>query len=1035
MLPALTSARRSLRAVALAAALVSFVGVLAPTPGSAASPPPSAAPGMLGARDFRIASVPAGAVGGQGTGSGFCGSVSGTVLGKPVQGYNLGPSFNNVYACGPTENTGWSNDPFESDFQCVELSTRFMWAVYGIQAAPGNGGVFVANNHLRFPSIAVGTPYTGSIPAPGDVVSLSGGPKADPSGHTAVVTDVSHVNLLTGNGYITVIEENDGGPGIGQINVSNWNESMGSPSFSNGLFYYTNVSWLELTTSFAPSTGGESRVCSTCTPPLLNHGGPEMGTAALPGVDTVSSLYWSGSTPFSANYMSIIDGYLTNVASNSPAHNVYGSNPAFGGVPPPTAPAPFSFAGRLSDASALPAAGCAADPGYSTCLSDLQVQNEVTNIIYAQGSSPPLDLSQLYVLFLPPGVETCASTTSCSASSYCGYHSSYAHAGGTVLYAVVTYPTAAACTTGQSPNGDPLADGAIDTLSHQLNEAITDPIGNAWTDSAGNEIGDLCANLFGAPLGSSDASRPHTTEYNQQIGSGRYYTQEEFSNAAYTATGRGCLQDPSQPSSAAANSVTMTVSPTHIPNDGASTSTVTAVVQSAQHLAVSGATIHFATYSRSGTCGTVSPTDVTADSAGHASTSFRASTTNATCTVIATESATGQNGLAVVVQGVAGVYHPLTPVRVADSRAGSGLPLAGNSLGAGQTATLPVAGIRGVPTDASAAVFNVTVTNATAASYLTVFPGGAGVPLASNLNFAAGQTVANLVTVPIGVNGAVSFFNRAGRTDVVVDLEGYFAAGSGPAGLYNSLVPARVADTRAGSGQPNSGATLRSGSTLMVQVAGVGGVPASGAWAVILNVTAVDTTASSFLTAYPSNASRPLASNLNFLAHQVVPNRVIVPLGADGRVAIYNHGGSVDVVVDVSGWFTDASNLQATGFRFTPIGPTRVVDTRAGSGQPLAGMTLGAGGVDSTSIATTAGLPANTAAVAGNVTVANAAGSSYLTVYPLGAGRPTSSDLNWVPGEVASNMLLGKLGTAGSISFFNASGHVDVVIDVCGFWS
>jgi hypothetical protein len=200
-------------------------------------------------------------------------------------------------------------------------------------------------------------------------------------------------------------------------------------------------------------------------------------------------------------------------------------------------------------------------------------------------------------------------------------------------------------------------------------------------------------------------------------------------------------------------------------------------------------------------------------------------------------------------------------------------------------------------------------------------------------------------------------------------------------------------------------------------------------------VTAVDSTAPSFLTAYPSNAARPLASNLNFLARQVVPNRVIVPLGADGRVAIYNHGGSVDVVVDVSGWFTDASNPQATGFRFTPIGPTRVVDTRAGSGQALAGMTLGAGGVDTTSIATTAGLPANTAAVAGNVTVANAAGSSFLTVYPLGAGRPTSSDLNWVPGEVASNMLLGKLGNAGSISFFNASGHVDVVIDVCGFWS
>jgi hypothetical protein len=204
---------------------------------------------------------------------------------------------------------------------------------------------------------------------------------------------------------------------------------------------------------------------------------------------------------------------------------------------------------------------------------------------------------------------------------------------------------------------------------------------------------------------------------------------------------------------------------------------------------------------------------------------------------------------------------------------------------------------------------------------------------------------------------------------------------------------------------------------------------------VVLNVTAADATAPSFLTAYPSDASRPLASNLNFLAGQVVPNRVVVPLGADGKVAIYNHGGGVDVVVDVGGWFTDGSNPQATGFRFTPVGPVRVVDTRSGSGQPLAGMTLGAGGVDSTSVTTTAGLPANTAAVAANVTVANATGSSFLTVYPLGAGRQTSSDLNWVPGKISSNLLLGKLGSAGSISFYNLSGRVDVIIDICGFWS
>ena len=363
------------------------------------------------------------------------------------------------------------------------------------------------------------------------------------------------------------------------------------------------------------------------------------------------------------------------------------------------------------------------------------------------------------------------------------------------------------------------------------------------------------------------------------------------------------------------------------------------------------------------------------------------------------------------------------------------MALAGHPLGGGQTATLPLAGMHGVPADATAAILNVTATNTTASSYLTVYPGHATVPLASNLNFTAGQTVANLVTVPIGANGAVSFFNFAGRTDVVADLQGYFESGGGPLGLYNTLVPARVADTRRGSGEPNAGATLRAGATLTVRVAGAGGVPAVGAAAVVLNVTAVGASAASFLTVYPSTAPRPWASSLNFLARQVVPNRVIVPLGSDGNVSIYNLTGSVDVVVDVAGWFTDSSNAQAPGYRFSPVGPMRVVDTRPGSGQPLSGLTLGAGSVDSTSVASTAGLPMNTAGIAGNVTVADASSSSFLTVYPAGSARPGSSDLNWTAGQVATNMMAGGLGSGGSLSFYNLSGRVDVVIDICGFWS
>jgi len=82
-------------------------------------------------------------------------------------------------------------------------------------------------------------------------------------------------------------------------------------------------------------------------------------------------------------------------------------------------------------------------------------------------------------------------------------------------------------------------------------------------------------------------------------------------------------------------------------------------------------------------------------------------------------------------------------------------------------------GVAGVPADARAVILNVIVTNTTARSFLTVFPSSAHQPTASDLNWVAGQTVANLVVATLG-SGAATFFNAAGSNDVVVDLFGYF---------------------------------------------------------------------------------------------------------------------------------------------------------------------------------------------------------------------------------------------------------------------
>jgi hypothetical protein len=209
--------------------------------------------------------------------------------------------------------------------------------------------------------------------------------------------------------------------------------------------------------------------------------------------------------------------------------------------------------------------------------------------------------------------------------------------------------------------------------------------------------------------------------------------------------------------------------------------------------------------------------------------------------------------------------------------------------------------------------------------------------------------------------------------------------------------------------------------SLSIDVLGRGGVPLTGVGAVVLNVTATNPTASSFVTVWPSGETRPTASNLNVVAGQTVANMVVAKVGRDGRVAVYNNTGSVDVVVDVLGWFTD-------GNAFKVLTPERVLDTRQTS-------SLVGGAEMSVPIAGLVGVPSSGAgAVALNVTVTNPSGPSFLTVWPTGIGRPTSSSVNFVGGQTVPNMVIVKLGTGGRISLFSPTPSADVVIDVLGWF-
>jgi len=253
-----------------------------------------------------------------------------------------------------------------------------------------------------------------------------------------------------------------------------------------------------------------------------------------------------------------------------------------------------------------------------------------------------------------------------------------------------------------------------------------------------------------------------------------------------------------------------------------------------------------------------------------------------------------------------GPYHALSPARVLDTRTSVGGHL--GKLGLNGTMAIQITGRGGVPsTGVSAVVMNVTVTNTTAGSFLTIYPDGVLRPLASNLNWVAGQTVPNLVEVGVGADGKVAAYNAAGSTDVIFDVAGYVStAATGTDGLYNPVVPDRVLDTRNGNGGYNT--PVGPGQTINLQVGGRlgSGVPATGVSAVVLNVTATAGTAPSYLIVYPMGTTRPLASNLNFRQGQTVANRVIVKVGTNaqtassGWVSIYNSSGSVNVVADAT---------------------------------------------------------------------------------------------------------------------------------------
>ncbi len=366
-----------------------------------------------------------------------------------------------------------------------------------------------------------------------------------------------------------------------------------------------------------------------------------------------------------------------------------------------------------------------------------------------------------------------------------------------------------------------------------------------------------------------------------------------------------------------------------------------------------------------------------------------------------------------------GMMVSLTPSRLMDTRTGLG---ASGPLHDGQTVKLPVAGVAGVSTRASAVLVNITATDATSVGYVTAYASDGPMPSTSNGNFTAGKVSANLALVPVGADGKIALTVRvSGTVQLVVDVQSYIAGGDVTApGAVVPVTPARLWDTR-------NHAAVGAYGVLRVQVTGVAGVPAH-ATAVFVNVTVTEPQTIGYLTVFPSGEAIPSTSNLNFSGGLTVPNLALVKVGSDGTISIQNATqGTAQVVVDVQGYVV-AGTPSAAG-AVVPVSPTRLVDTRKGLG--ASGPVPGKTGI----VVTVSGqsVPTGTQGLFINLTVTEARTAGWLAAYPTQASLPLVSNLNFVGGQTVPNLATVGLTNAQATLFNGSLGSVQMVADVFAY--
>ena len=331
-------------------------------------------------------------------------------------------------------------------------------------------------------------------------------------------------------------------------------------------------------------------------------------------------------------------------------------------------------------------------------------------------------------------------------------------------------------------------------------------------------------------------------------------------------------------------------------------------------------------------------------------------------------------------------FVTVPPCRLVDTRPpnGSG-PIPGGTF---RTFPIPQEGGCNIPANAAAYSLNVSVVPITRLGYLTMWPAGIDLrPVVSTLNSLDGRVKADAAIVPAGTNGAVNVY-VTDTTNVILDINGYFAPVTPSTLAFYPLPPCRVADTRNGSFPQGLGPPSLAGGherAFPILNAASCNIPSSAA-AYSLNLTVVPHGGLGYLTVWPTGQTRPTVSTLNDAPGQVIANAAIAVAGTANQVSAYATNDT-DLVIDINGYFAPAG---AGGLSLYAVSPCRVIDTRhVGNGQPFGGTLtppVDVGG-------SVCGTPPEAEGYVFNTTVVPTGSLGYLTLWPDGGARPTVSTL------------------------------------------